>query len=131
MSGPSPIPEPNFLPRQPFSVPDAMTGTLPPVDPIRVPDIVTGQNITDVPDWTYKKFSPFDVFHSKMGIAATTSLLSFAILCYLNPPFVQESGDNKIEIRKCSTTKIYVISLCVFLFILLVPVNPMPPVPRI
>ena len=118
------------VPQQPFAVPDAVSNSLPRVDSIRVPDVVTGTNLAEVPDWTYKKFSPFDVFHSKIGIAATTSLFSFAILSYMNPPFVQESGDNKIEIRKCSASKVYVISLCVFLFILLVPVNPMPSVSR-
>lgn len=108
---------------QPFVVPD-VDGTIPSIKPIRVPDVVSGE--TDVPDWTYKKFSVFDIFHSKLGISATTSILTFAFLAYLNPPFIQQRGDNDIEIRKPSLRAMYGISAAVFLILMIIPINPRP-----
>lgn len=110
---------------QPFVVPD-VNGKLPSIDPIRVPDVVTGENVFDIPDWSYKQFSVFDIFHSKIGVSATTSILAFGILAYINPPFIQESGDNDIEIRKPSLRAMYGISFVVFLLLLLIPVTPQP-----
>ena len=108
---------------QPFVVPD-VSGTIPSIDPIRVPDVVSGEG--DIPDWTYKKFSVFDIFHSKIGVSATTAILSFAVLAYLNPPFVQQDGENNIEIKKPSLRAMYGISTAVFLLLMVVPVNPRP-----
>lgn len=110
---------------QPFIVPD-VTGTVPPIDPIRVPDVVSGESVADIPDWTYKKFSVFDIFHSKVGISATTSLLTFAFLSYLNPPFIQQKGGNDIEVRKPSLRAMYGISAVVFCLLMIIPVNPRP-----
>lgn len=107
---------------QPFVVPDV--GGVPNVSPLRVPDVVSGE--TAVPDWTYKKFSAMDIFHSKLGISATSSILTFAILAYMNPPFVQQKGDNEIETRKPSLKAMYCISIAVFLLVLFVPINPPP-----
>lgn len=110
---------------QPFVVPD-VGNSIPPPPPMRVPDVVSGTSIADIPDWTYKKFSVFDIFHSKIGIAATTSILTFASLAYFNPPFVQQRGDNDIEIRKPSLRAMYVVSLATFILLMVVPVNPRP-----
>ena len=112
-------------PIQSFAVPD-INGKLPNVQPLRVPDVVSGENLQEIPDWTYKKFSVMDIFHSKLGIAATTSMITFMILIYLNPPFVQQSGENIIETKKPSLKSIYFISFAVFLFVFFVSVNPMP-----
>lgn len=108
---------------QPFVVPD-VSGTIPSIDPIRVPDVVSGEG--DIPDWTYKKFSVFDIFHSKLGVSATTAILTFAVLAYLNPPFIQQDGENDIEIKKPSLRAMYGISTAVFLLLMVVPVNPRP-----
>lgn len=110
---------------QPFVVPD-VNGTIPSIEPMRVPDVVSGESVTDIPDWTYKKFSVFDIFHSKLGVSATTAILTFAFLAYLNPPFVQQSGENDIEIRKPSLRAMYGISTAVFLLLMIIPVNPRP-----
>lgn len=110
---------------QPFVVPD-VGGTIPSIEPIRVPDVVSGESVTDIPDWTYKKFSVFDIFHSKLGVAATTSILTFAFLAYLNPPFIQQAGENDIEIRKPSLRSMYGISAAVFVLLMIIPVNPRP-----
>ena len=110
---------------QPFIVPD-VSGTIPAIEPIRVPDVVSGESVADIPDWTYKKFSVFDIFHSKIGVSATTAILTFALLAYLNPPFVQENGENDIEIRKPSLKAMYGMSSAVFLLIMIIPVNPRP-----
>lgn len=108
---------------QPFIVPD-VSGTVPSIDPIRVPDVVSGE--AGIPDWTYKKFSVFDIFQSKLGVSATTSILTFALLAYFNPPFVQQRGENDIEIRKPSLQAMYGISAAVFLLLMIIPVNPRP-----
>ena len=110
---------------QPFVVPD-INGTVPQIQPLRVPENISGENIRDIPDWTYKRFSVTDIFQSKLGISATTSLLTFALLAYMNPPFIQQKGDNEIEIRKPSMTALYTLSILVFIIMMLVPVNPVP-----
>lgn len=111
---------------QPFVVPD-ISGTLPSIEPIRVPDVVSGESVADIPDWTYKKFSVFDIFHSKLGVCATTSVLTFAFLSYLNPPFIQQRRHpNDIEIRKPSLRAMYGISAAVFVLLMIIPVNPRP-----
>ena len=110
---------------QPFVVPD-VSGNLPAIAPIRVPDAVTGESVADIPDWTYKKFSVFDIFHSKLGVSATTSVLTFAVLAYLNPPFIQQTGENDIEVRKPSLRAMYGISMAVFVLLLIIPMNPRP-----
>ena len=110
---------------QPFVVPD-VSGTIPALDPIRVPDVVSGEAVTDIPDWTYKKFSVFDIFHSKLGVSATSAILTFALLAYLNPPFVQQKGGNDIEIKKPSLPAMYGISAAVFVLLMIIPVNPRP-----
>lgn len=114
--------------QQPFVVPD-VDGRLPSTSqPLRVPDTVSGENIQSIPDWTYKKFGVFDILHSKLGIAASTAILTFVILAYVNPPFVQEKGQmaNEIQTKKPSFKAIYGISIAVFLFLFVVPVNPKP-----
>lgn len=110
---------------QPFVVPD-ISGTIPSIEPIRVPDVVSGESVTNIPDWTYKKFSVFDIFHSKLGVCATTSVLTFAFLSYLNPPFIQQRGGNDIEIRKPSLGAMYGISGAVFVLLMIIPVSPRP-----
>jgi hypothetical protein len=111
--------------QQPFVVPD-IGSSIPPAPPIRVPDVISGESVVEIPDWTYKKFSVFDVFHSKIGVSATTAVLTFASLAYFNPPFVQQNGENDIEIRKPSLRSMYTISFVVFVLLMLVPVNPKP-----
>jgi len=110
---------------QPFVVPD-INGTVPQIQPLRVPENISGENIREIPDWTYKRFSITDIFQSKLGISATTSLLTFALLAYMNPPFIQQKGDNEIEIRKPSMAALYTLSILVFITMMLVPVNPAP-----
>ena len=108
----------------PFVVPDTIPGVVPPVDPLRVPDTITAQNV-DIPEWKYTKSGPLDIFHTKIGISATVSILTFAILAYMNPPFVQEShGDNRIETKKPCVSILYIVSLIVFIFLMVVPLNP-------
>lgn len=109
---------------QPFVVPDV--GTIPSIPPIRVPDNVSGENIKDIPDWTYKQFSISDVFQSKLGISCTTSIATFALLAYMNPPFVQTGGGNEIETRRPSLPALYLISGFVFMMIMILPINPRP-----
>jgi len=110
---------------QPFVVPE--TGLeMPSVgENMNVPNTIMGG--TDVPQWTYKKFEVTDIFHSKLGIAATTAGLVFTVLMYLNPPFAQEGGENQIETRKPCFTKLYAITLVIFVVLMLVPINPLPP----
>lgn len=108
---------------QPFTVPSTIVPDIP-TAPIRVPDVITGESIKSIPEWEYKKFSVFDIFHSKLGISIIASILTFAILAYVNPPFVQESGDNKIEIRKPNMSAIYTVSLIVFCILFFVPIVP-------
>ena len=110
---------------QPFIVPD-INGTVPTIQPLRVPENVSGENIRDIPDWTYKKFSITDIFQSKLGISATTSLATFALLAYMNPPFIQQNGDNEIEVRKPSMPALYTLSIMVFFIMMFVPINPAP-----
>lgn len=108
---------------QPFSVPTTLSSSVPKFEPIVVPDVINGGLIKDVEPWVYKKFSPMDIFYSRFGISATTSILSFAILCYINPVFVQEDSDesNRIEKMKPSISTLYVISIIVFLIMMFVP----------
>ncbi|AAR26846.1 FirrV-1-A22 [Feldmannia irregularis virus a] len=71
-------------------------------------------------DWSYKKFEFTDIFHSKMGIAVTTSVLTFGILAYINPPFVQENNGSKLQIHRPSIHKIgslSAVSFCILLFV--------------
>lgn len=110
---------------QPFVVPD-INGTMPRIAPLRVPDVVSGVNVKNVPDWTYKKFSVFDIFQSKLGISATTAIATFVLLAYMNPPFIQQKGANEIETRKPSLISMYGISIAVFLILIMIPVNPRP-----
>jgi len=111
-----------------FIVPDSIPQIPNPTDSLRVPDTVTGQNIK-MPEWNYNNFGPLAIFHTKIGIASFTSIATFGILSTLNPPFVQEGhGENRIETKKPSMTILYIISLIVFIFIMIVPVNPSPSV---
>ena len=110
---------------QPFIVPGTDVKLPDLSESINIPNNIVGQG--DVPDWVYKKFEITDVFHSKIGIAAATSIISFSILMYLNPPFCQENGDNAIRSRKPCFPKLYMISLFVFILVLIIPVNPVPP----
>ena len=109
-----------------FVVPDSIPQISNPVDSLRVPDTVTGQNIK-MPEWDYRNYGPFAIFHTKLGIASFASIATFGILCTLNPPFVQEGhGENRIETKKPCMTILYIVSLVVFIFIMIVPINPMP-----
>lgn len=108
---------------QPFSVPSTIQPEIA-TPPIRVPDVLTSETIKPIPEWEYKQFSALDVFHSKLGISVTTSIACFALLVYLNPPFVQESGENKIEIRKPNMSAIYTISFAVFCILFFAPLIP-------
>jgi len=110
---------------QPFVVPE--TGLeLPQIgETMNVPNTIMGDG--DVAAWTYKKFEVTDILHSKLGISAVTSGLVFAVLMYLNPPFTQETGTNQIETRKPCFTKLYAIALVVFVLLMLIPMNPLPP----
>lgn len=110
---------------EPFSVPTTLTESVPKLEPIVVPDVVNGGVIKDVEPWVYKKFSPVDVIYSRFGIASITSIVSFFILSYMNPVFVQECSDenNRIERMKPCVTTLYVISVVVFLFIMFVPIQ--------
>lgn len=110
--------------QQPFVVPDSIPAVTQNGPTIRVPDVFTPDTSMGE-EWSYKKFGPMDIFHSKIGIAGTVSILTFAILSFVNPPFIQESnGDNRIETRKPCSKMLYTVSAIVFLFIFLVPVNP-------
>lgn len=92
--------------------------------PVSVPNVLsTPSQFQSIPEWTYKRFHVMDVFHSKVGISAMTSLLTFSILSIINPPFVQESGDNPIEISKPSFPILYCISLVIFIMMMVVPVT--------
>jgi len=109
-----------------FVVPDSIPVMSTPVDSLRVPDTVSGENIK-MPEWDYNNYGPFAIFHTKIGIASIASILTFGILSTLNPPFVQESrGENRIETKKPCMTILYIVSLVVFIFIMIVPVNPSP-----
>jgi len=110
---------------QPFIVPGTGIGGPDITESINIPNTIVGQG--DVPDWVYKKFEITDIFHSKIGIAATTSIISFSVLMYLNPPFCQEGGDNAIRARKPCYSKLYMIALFIFILVLVIPMNPLPP----
>ncbi len=110
---------------QPFVVPETGLELPSASEGLNVPNTIVGDG--DVPLWTYKKFEITDIFHSKLGIASTTSILVFATLMYLNPPFAQETGDNRIETRKPCFSKLYAVALIVFVLMMLIPVNPVPP----
>lgn len=92
------------------------------VPTVPVPNVLSNEQYQAIPAWTYKKFQLTDLFYSKVGISAATSLSAFSILSVINPPFVQERSDNPIEINKPSFTVLYCISLVVFLFMMVVPV---------
>lgn len=109
--------------KQPFIVPSTIVPEMP-TPTIRVPDVITGESIKSIPEWEYRKFSVWDIFHSKLGISTAASILTFAVLVHGNPPFVQEGGENKIEIRKPNMTAIYTISLIVFCVLFFVPIIP-------
>jgi len=110
---------------QPFVVPE--TGLeLPQIgETMNVPNTIIGDG--EVAPWTYKKFEVTDIFHSKLGISAVTAGLVFTVLMYLNPPFTQETGNNQIETRKPCFTKLYAITIVVFVLLMLIPMNPVPP----
>lgn len=108
---------------QPFSVPSTIQPEIS-VPPIRVPDVITGESIKPIPEWEYRELSVWDIFHTKLGISIAASTLTFSILVYLNPPFVQERGESKIEIRKPSMSAIYTISFVVFCILFFVPLVP-------
>jgi hypothetical protein len=71
--------------------------------------------------WTYRKFQFTDVFFSKIGISALTSLASFAVLTTINPPFVQSKSENEIESGKTNFLTIYIISALVFVLMMVLP----------
>ena len=108
---------------QPFSVPSTLQPEL--VTPkIPVPDVITGENLKEIPAWEYKQWSIFDFLHTKLGIAIITSIATFGILAYQNPPFVQEKTENTIETGKPSMSAIYTASFAVFLVVYLLPLVP-------
>lgn len=109
--------------QQPFAVPSTIQPELAST-PIRVPDAITGDSLKKIPEWEYKKLSVWDIFHTKLGISVSASLVTFFVLAYLNPPFVQEKGDNSIEIGKPSMRALYTISIVVFFVLFFVPVVP-------
>jgi len=109
--------------QQPFAVPNTIQPELA-TTPIRVPDAITGDGLKKIPEWEYRKLSVWDIFHTKLGISVSASLATFFVLAYLNPPFVQEKGENSIEIRKPSMCALYTISLVVFCVLFFVPVVP-------
>ena len=105
---------------QPFSVPSTLQPEIA-MPSIAVPDVRTGESIKDIPAWEYKKWNILDFLHTKFGISIATSMITFAVLAYLNPPFIQESADNAIEIGKPSMPAIYAVSFVVFLTMYLLP----------
>lgn len=108
---------------QPFSVPSTLQPEI--LTPkIPVPDVITGENLKEIPAWEYKQWSVFDFLHTKLGIAIVTSILTFGILAYQNPPFVQEKTENTIETGKPSMSAIYAASFAVFLIVYLLPLVP-------
>ena len=91
---------------------------------VSVPNVLSSNpNFQPIPEWTYKRFQVTDIFYSKVGISAITSLLTFSVLSITNPPFVQESNDNPIEISKPSLPVLYCISLIIFILMMVVPVS--------
>lgn len=116
-------------PLQPLTAPSPQSIIVPDLGinnntPVSVPDVLSTPNqFQSIPEWTYKRFHVMDVFHSKVGISAMTSLLTFSILSIINPPFVQEDGNNPIEINKPSFPILYCISLVIFIMMMVVPVS--------
>lgn len=93
---------------------------------LKVPDTIASSAeplLAEIPDWTYTKFSVFDTLHSKLGIAAFSAMMAFAILSYINPPFVQERDGNEIEIRKPSMNAVGGLSITVFFIILVISIR--------
>ena len=89
-----------------------------------VPTVLSNNaHFQPIPEWTYKRFHLTDIFYSKVGISAITSLLTFSVLSITNPPFVQETNDNPIEISKPSLPVLYCISLVIFILMMVVPVS--------
>jgi hypothetical protein len=92
--------------------------------PVSVPNVLSGNTqFQPIPEWTYRRFHVTDVFYSKVGISAMTSLLTFSVLSITNPPFVQEANDNPIEISRPSLPVLYCISLLIFVLMMVVPVS--------
>jgi len=92
--------------------------------PVSVPTVLSNNpKFQPIPEWTYKRFQITDIFYSRVGISAITSLLTFSILSVTNPPFVQENNDNPIEISKPSLPVLYCISLVIFILMMVVPVS--------
>ncbi len=89
---------------------------------VPVPSVLNQEQYQEIPAWTYRKFQLTDLFYSKVGISASTALCVFSILSVLNPPFVQEKSENRMEINKPSITVLYCISLVIFVFMMVVPV---------
>ena len=91
---------------------------------VNVPSVLSGSGrFQPIPEWTYKRFHITDVFYSKIGISAMTSLMTFSVLSIMNPPFVQEHNENPIEISKPSLSVLYCISLFVFILMMTVPIG--------
>ncbi len=110
---------------QPFTVPSTIVQEIPRNTPvIRIPDTISGDNVKSIPEWQYKPFTVTDIFHSKIGISIITSIIVFSVLVHMNPPFVQEKGESKIEIRKPNMNTVYTITLVVFCGMLFIPVVP-------
>ena len=120
---------PSVSPVQPLTASPVQTPIVPdlgiPNKPIvSVPDVLSNPGqFQAIPEWTYKRFRVMDVFYSKVGISAMTSLVTFSILSIVNPPFVQEKGDNPVEISKPSFPILYCISLIIFIIMMVVPVS--------
>ena len=91
--------------------------------PVSVPNVLNNSKYQPIPEWTYRRFHIMDIFYSKIGISAITSLLTFSILSVTNPPFVQESNENPIEISRPSFSILYCISLVIFVIMMVVPVS--------
>jgi len=114
---------PSVSPSAPVApiVPDLGVNT---PSPVAVPTILSNNSkFQPIPEWTYKRFQISDIFYSRVGISAITSLLTFSILSVTNPPFVQERNDNPIEISKPSLPVLYCISLVIFILMMVVPVS--------
>lgn len=120
---------PVVSPVQPLTASPVQTAIVPdlgvPNKPlVSVPDVIsTPGQFQSIPEWTYKRFHLMDVFYSKVGISAMTSLFTFSILSIVNPPFVQEKGENPVEISKPSFPVLYCISLIIFIIMMVVPVS--------
>jgi hypothetical protein len=71
--------------------------------------------------YVYNKFNIFDLFQSRVGIAAITSVLTFSALVTISPPFVQERPSNEIESPPTNYVVVYIMSVLVFFVMMLLP----------